>query len=56
MSAGMRRKGRTMWAEAWLGIGILPADLDESGRGDMADFAVLSGWWMNHCPAEWPLK
>jgi hypothetical protein len=43
-------------AEAWLGIGIHPADLDESGKVDMADFAVLSGWWMNHCPADWPLK
>ena len=43
-------------AEAWLGIGIVPADLDESGKVDMADFAVLSGWWLNHCPADWPLK
>jgi hypothetical protein len=42
--------------EAWLGSGILPADLDESEKVDMADFAVLSGWWMSHCPADWPLK
>jgi hypothetical protein len=28
--------------EAWLGSGILPADLDESEKVDMADFAVLS--------------
>lgn len=43
-------------AEAWLNIGNNPADLDASGKVDMADFAVLSGWWMSHCPADWPLK
>jgi hypothetical protein len=43
-------------AEAWLSSGANPADLDASGKVDMADFAVLSGWWMDHCPANWPLK
>jgi hypothetical protein len=43
-------------AEAWLSSGVLLADLDLSGKVDMADFAMLSGWWMTHCPADWPLK
>ena len=43
-------------AEAWLAAGTAPADLDESGQVDMADFAILSDWWFDHCPADWPLK
>jgi hypothetical protein len=43
-------------AEAWMNIGTNPADLDASGKVDLDDFAVLSYWWMNHCPADWPLK
>jgi len=43
-------------AEAWMNIGTNPADLDASGKVDMSDFAVLSCWWLNHCPADWPLK
>jgi hypothetical protein len=43
-------------AEAWMNIGTNPADLDASGKVDMSDFAILSDWWMNHCPSDWPLK
>jgi len=43
-------------AEAWLAAGTAPADLDEDGQVDMADFAILSDWWFDHCPADWPLK
>lgn len=43
-------------AEAWMDVAAVPADLDASGKVDMTDFAVLSAWWMDHCPADWPLK
>ncbi len=43
-------------AEAWLTIGAIPADLDASGKVDLSDFAVLSAWWMDRCPSDWPLK
>lgn len=43
-------------AEFWLNAGALAADLDESGRVDLGDFAELSHWWYDMCPADWPLK
>lgn len=43
-------------AEAWLSIGTRPADLEPDGKVDMADFAILSYWWLDHCPTDWPLK
>ena len=43
-------------AEAWMEVGTDPADLDASGKVDMADFAILSGWWFDRCPSDWPLK
>jgi hypothetical protein len=46
----------TRLAEAWLSSGVLPADLDGNGQVNMADFAILSGWWLDRCPADWPLK
>lgn len=45
-----------MVAEAWLSIGTNPADLEPDGKVDMADFAILSYWWLDHCPSDWPLK
>ncbi len=44
-------------AEQWLGVGEgFTADLDENDRVDIADFAELSYWWYDTCPADWPLK
>ncbi|NLH16586.1 MAG: hypothetical protein GX455_08405 [Phycisphaerae bacterium] len=43
-------------AEAWMEVGTDPADLDASGKVDLSDFAILSAWWLDHCPADWPLK
>lgn len=43
-------------AEAWMNIGPVPADLDASGKVDMADFAILAYWWLDYCPSDWPLK
>jgi len=40
----------------WLEAGALPADLDNDGRVDLADFAEFSYWWSDACPADWPLK
>ncbi len=44
-------------AEQWLAVGEgFTADLDENDRVDIADFAELSYWWYDVCPADWPLK
>lgn len=41
----------------WLDTGTgLTADLDESGKVDLFDFAELAYWWYNYCPAGWPMK
>ena len=47
----------SMLAEQWLGTGEgFAADLDENNRVDIGDFAELSYWWYDTCPADWPLK
>ena len=28
----------------------------KNGTVDIADFAALSYWWYDQCPADWPLK
>ncbi|MGI6272509.1 MAG: hypothetical protein ACOYLD_09170 [Anaerohalosphaeraceae bacterium] len=43
-------------AEYWLDVGAVPADLDNNGRVDLADFAEISHWWYTTCPPDWPLK
>lgn len=46
-----------IFAEQWLAVGEgYTADLVENDRVDMADFAALSYWWYDTCPADWPLK
>ncbi len=49
-----------IFVEQWLavtpGAPFDAADFDESGSVDIADFAVLSRWWLDHCPSDWPLK
>lgn len=34
----------------------LSADFDDSGIIDIDDFVILSYWWFEVCPADWPLK
>ena len=34
----------------------LSADFDESGTINIDDFVILSYWWFEVCPADWPLK
>ena len=34
----------------------LSADFDDSGTVDIGDFVMLSYWWFEVCPADWPLK
>lgn len=45
-----------IFAEYWLETGRWPADIDEDGQVNLADFAELSYWWYDSCPADWPLK
>ena len=49
-----------VFAEQWMlaspGAPYWPADFDKSGNVDITDFATLSAWWFDHCPADWPLK
>ena len=45
-----------LFAEQWLQSGTLTADLDGNDTVDIADFAALSYWWYDQCPADWPLK
>lgn len=42
------------FADYWLGTGT--GNLNGSGVADMQDFAILSDWWQDFCPAGWPLK
>jgi hypothetical protein len=44
------------FAQKWLSRGTTGADLDRSGRVDIADFAIFSREWMDGCPGDWPLK
>ncbi len=47
----------TIFIEQWLSVDPLStADFDESGRVDLEDFWELSYWWLDYCPAGWPLK
>ena len=32
------------------------ADINEDHRVDLIDFAELSNWWFDRCPADWTLK
>ncbi|MBN1126753.1 MAG: hypothetical protein JXA82_17240 [Sedimentisphaerales bacterium] len=49
-----------LFMEQWLsmtpGASFSPADFDQSGDVDISDFAVLSAWWFDYCPADWSLK
>jgi len=53
-------KDLMIFVEHWLSVSsgapFDAADFDQSGGVDMADFAVFSGWWLDRCPADWPLK
>lgn len=42
-----------MWLNAQEG---LPADIDQSGTVDFADFSEMANWWYDTCPADWPVK
>jgi len=43
--------------QQWLDIGLwLTADLDGSYRVDSVDFATLANYWLDDCPAGWPLR
>jgi hypothetical protein len=46
----------THFAQAWLKAGIVAADLDGSGRIDVADFAIFARYWQTFCPSGWMLK
>jgi len=41
-------------ADAWLDSGVM-ADVDSSGRVDLADFNVLSMYWLDYCFSGWGL-
>ena len=44
-------------AEAWLDTGdYIAADVDDSGRVDIADFSQMAHWWYYTCPADWEVK
>lgn len=44
-------------AEWWLDTQQgLPADIDQSGTVDFADFAHIAEFWYRNCPPDWPLK
>ena len=49
-----------LFVEQWLlsspGEPYWPADFNQDEDVDIADFATLSAWWFDHCPADWPLK
>jgi hypothetical protein len=44
------------FAQAWLQTGIAAADLDGSGKTDVADFAIFANYWQRFCPSGWMLK
>lgn len=44
------------FAQAWLQVGLGPADLDGSGKTDIADLSILSNYWKRFCPSGWMLK
>ncbi len=43
-------------AEHWMDAGPSVFDLDGIDGIKMGDFAELSYWWYDACPADWPLK
>jgi hypothetical protein len=43
------------FAAEWLAGSGSPADLNEDGAVDIADFAMLAGSWLCHCPGNWTL-
>jgi hypothetical protein len=49
-----------IFVEQWLastpGAPFNAADFDASGSVNIGDFAMLSEWWLDHCPTQWPLK
>lgn len=44
------------WMLSSLGEPFWPADFDQDYDVDIDDFATLSSWWFDHCPAGWPLR
>jgi hypothetical protein len=46
----------THFAQAWLTLGVGPADMDGSGKTDVADFAIFANYWKRFCPSGWMLK
>jgi hypothetical protein len=40
----------------WLQTGSnIPADFNRDGKVNFVDFNMLAGYWMENCPANWPL-
>lgn len=41
----------------WLETGTgLPGDFSKNGRVAIEDFAILSRYWLDYCPLDWPLE
>ncbi len=44
-------------SDHWLDTSpVCPADLDGTGRVDLADYSILAGFWQKECPHNWPLE
>lgn len=39
----------------WMNPGDVNADLDGLNGVTFEDFSILSRYWLNHCPENWPL-
>ncbi len=39
----------------WLNPGNVDANLDGAGGVTFEDFSILSRYWLDHCPGDWPL-
>ncbi len=43
------------FSDQWLTTSS-PADLDDSGNVDIADFGIFANYWQEYCPDNWGLK
>ncbi len=40
----------------WLNSGAVAGNLDNTGKVNNSDFAILAGYWLDFCPDGWQLK
>ena len=44
------------FVDDWLLSGVVPANLDATGRVNFVDYAIFSSYWQDFCPDGWMLK